>query len=420
MVTHSVQSQVVTTRAGNAVGQAARLHYVDWLRLIATLGVFTFHVMCVFSDTDFHIKNDVQSATITGLMGLFFPWGMPLFFLLAGAGSWFALRRRTPRQYARERLGRLLIPFVVGSLVLTPVQLYLEWSHKVATGIFAGSFPEFLRTLPWGFTPRFFGAAGYHLWFLGFLFCYSILTLPLFRWLKGSTGQAWLSRLARICERRGGILIFVLPLLVVRLLLHAFWPWEHSWADFFFLLCFFILGFVVYADDRFTAAIWRDWRILLTVAVAAFLGFGGVVLATMELDVEAPTRTLPVILMWTFATICGWCFTAVMLRVGKRFLNRSNRWLRYGNQALLPFFVLHQPVIIVVAYFLVQWHAPFLVKLAAVWGAAFALSLGLFQLVIRRAGVLRTMFGVKAEATPLSIQPQEPAPASTTGTVASI
>jgi len=420
MSVQTVRSQGISTHSGSRGQQAQRLHYVDWLRVIATLGVFIFHALCVFSDTDFHIKNDVQSATITGVMGFFFPWGMPLFFLIAGAGSWFALRRRRPGQYAAERFSRLLIPFVVGSLLLTPIQLYLEWSHKVATGIFAGTFAQFLHTLPWGFTPRFFGAAGYHLWFLGFLFCYSILTLPLFGWLKGSSGQAWISRLARLCAHRGGILLFILPLLVVRLVLHAFWPWEHSWADFFFLLCFFILGFLVYSDDRFTSAIWRDWPILLAVGIVSFLGFGGVVLATMELDVEAPTRTLPAILMWTFVTISSWCWSAIMLRVGMRFLSFSNQALRYANEAMLPFFVLHQPMIIIVAYVIVQWHAPFLVKLIAVLGSAFALSLGLYQLVIRRVGLLRSLFGVKAAATPLSVQPQETCAASSTGTVSSL
>ena len=69
----TVQSQAGSTQSSSRGPQSTRLHYIDWLRLIATLGVFTFHVMCVFSDTDFHIKNDVQSATITKFINFFFP-----------------------------------------------------------------------------------------------------------------------------------------------------------------------------------------------------------------------------------------------------------------------------------------------------------------------------------------------------------
>ena len=38
---------------------------------------------------------------------------------MAGATSWFSLRRRTPDRYARERVTRLLIPFIIGAIVLT-------------------------------------------------------------------------------------------------------------------------------------------------------------------------------------------------------------------------------------------------------------------------------------------------------------
>lgn len=81
---------------------------------------------------------------------------------------------------------------------------------------------------------RGFGEVGSHLWFLAFLFCFSLLGLPIFHWLKGEKGQALLSRLAAIGARRGGILPFILPLLLVRLGLKPFFPLEQDWADFLF------------------------------------------------------------------------------------------------------------------------------------------------------------------------------------------
>ena len=91
--------------------QTTRLFYLDWLRVIATLGVFLFHASDVFNTAGFEIKNAEQSDLITLIQGSFYPWGMPLFFFVAGAGSWFALRRRSGSQFTRERTlreGRVL------------------------------------------------------------------------------------------------------------------------------------------------------------------------------------------------------------------------------------------------------------------------------------------------------------------------
>ena len=188
--------------------QATRLYYLDWLRVIAIVGVFLFHAVHPFDLTPWHIKNAEQSTAVTFFIAFMFPWGMPFFFLLAGAGSYFALRRRMAGTFARERFNRLLLPFIGGSILLMPVMLYFEWRHKLQTGLLASSFVEFLLDRNVGFTPIWFGALGYHLWFLGFLFSFSILCLPIFHWLKGDTGRRFITRLAQWCERRGVILLF--------------------------------------------------------------------------------------------------------------------------------------------------------------------------------------------------------------------
>lgn len=74
--------------------QRARIHYLDWLRVLAILGVFFFHAVQPFDATDWHIKNAEQSILVTLVFVIFlYPWGMPLFFLLSGAGSSFAQRK---------------------------------------------------------------------------------------------------------------------------------------------------------------------------------------------------------------------------------------------------------------------------------------------------------------------------------------
>jgi fucose 4-O-acetylase-like acetyltransferase len=179
-----------------------RLHYLDWLRVLAILGVFLFHAVHPFDFADWTIKNAELSETVTAFLGLLFPWGMPFFFLIAGAGSWFALRRRTASQFATERFQRLLIPYLVGCVLLSPIMLYFQWRHVALRDLWHGPFWQYVLLHRAGFSPRWFGEVGYHLWFLAFLFCFSLLGLPFFLWLKGESGQAVLARLAGVCTRR--------------------------------------------------------------------------------------------------------------------------------------------------------------------------------------------------------------------------
>lgn len=375
---------------------AARLHYLDWLRVIATLGVFLFHASNVFNGTGFEIANAQGSEAILMVQAFFFPWGMPLFFLVAGAGSWFALRRRTAGQFTRERTLRILVPFFTGTLLLGPLQLYLSWSHRTATGVWDGSFLAFVAERLSRIGPKFFGAIGYHMWFLGFLFAYSLLALPLFMWLKGERGKRVVSRLAALCERRGAILLFILPLAAVRLATHPFFPVQQDWADFLSHGAFFVLGFLLFADERFTRAIRRDWWIIVCAGIVTTLATFGIIMSFESFDIEKPPSTFLEYLVWGLIPACGWCWTALMLFVGMRYLDSDSRALRYGQTTLMPFFVVHQPVILAIAYFVVQWQAGIGPKFLVVALGAFVVSLGLTEGVIKRVPFLRLLFGMKA------------------------
>ena len=84
-----------------------RIHYLDWLRVLALFGVFIFHSMHPFDFIDWHIKNTALSLSISYFIVFLYPWGMPLFFLISGAGTFFALQRRGDQEYTIERVQRL-------------------------------------------------------------------------------------------------------------------------------------------------------------------------------------------------------------------------------------------------------------------------------------------------------------------------
>jgi peptidoglycan/LPS O-acetylase OafA/YrhL len=403
-MTHYTETSAQPERSS---GKTVRLHYLDWLRVLAILGVFLFHAVHPFDATDWHIKNAEQSLVVTLVFVVFlYPWGMPLFFLLAGAGSRFALQRRTGRQYASERVTRLLIPFLIGSILFSPIQLYFEWSHKTQTGSFAGSLLEFAASREVGFNPMVFGWAGYHLWFLGFLFAYSLIALPLFLWLKGDAGRRFIAGLGKLSERRGGLLLFIIPLVLVQFVLRPVYLAEHHWADFFYTLVFFVSGYILYADERFVRAMRRDWPLMLAAGILSTLFFFATAAAGVAIEWMSTPGTPQFYLGWAVFSVNSWCWTMFVLYIGMRYLDFSNKWLQYGQEMIMPFFLFHQPVIIIIAFYVVQWDAGITLKLLVVVLGSLLVALGLVELVIKRINVLRGLFGMKPSRSVASKQSQ--------------
>jgi glucans biosynthesis protein C len=408
-----MNSQAPLEPTDNIPPPSVRLHYLDTLRVLAVFVVFLFHASMPFTLAQSEIANPETSLVATLFFGAFLaPWGMPFFFLLAGAGTCFALQRRTARQFAGERLRRLFVPFLVGCALFTPFQMLFEWMFRVRVGTFEGSYFQFFFFERFaGWNPTLFGWLGYHLWFLGYLFVDSLLLLPLFLWLKGDAGRRVVSWLARLCEHRGGLLLFILPLLLIQLGLRPFYPDERNWADFFYYLVFFLAGYLFYADERFLRAVRRDRWLVLAVGIAALLGLvASVALGAGESLISTPGSSAFYI-FWAGAVVDAWCWSVTMLYVGMRFLDFSNKWTRYGQEAILPFYLLHQPVIWVIAFYVVQWEAGVTVKMLIVMLASFVVTMCMYELVVRRVPPLRALFGMKGPARRMVTQPGGTTPA---------
>ncbi len=83
---------------------------LDWLRMAAILMLIPYHAARVFDSYEpFYVKSSQTSMGLTILRTVVDPWGMPLLFVIAGAGAFFALQRRGGRQYLGERVLRLVV-----------------------------------------------------------------------------------------------------------------------------------------------------------------------------------------------------------------------------------------------------------------------------------------------------------------------
>jgi len=370
---------------------------VDWMRVVAVLLVFVTHVAQVFSPIDdWHIENPETSQALGQFTVFMAPWLMPLFLLLAGQSAWFALRHRDSRRYLRERVFKLLIPLMVGTVVVVPPQIYLR---RLSRGEFEGSFLSFYPHFFNGLFPE--GNFSYgHLWFLAYLFIYALVGLPLFRFLQGSRGRRWLRTLSRVVDLPGGILWLFVPLAIGQILLRPHFPQTTGavvgdWATHAWFFPVYVLGFVVMLEPRLEGAIARDWRSALFPALLTSFGLGVFALPGEVYERIPVEPSFWYFVFWTGFTLSTWSWLVFLCGAARAWLSFSSRFLRYWGDRVYPFYVFHQTVIVIAAYHVVRWPLP----VAAKFPLALVFSLVGTLLILEALGRvprIRGLFGLRA------------------------
>jgi glucan biosynthesis protein C len=370
-----------------------RRYDLDWLRVLAFSAVFLYHCSRFFDASYWHIKNSNPSPLVDTLKGIFDLWGMPLIFLISGASIFFALRPGGALRFLRARVLRLLVPLAFGILVLGPPQIYLE---RLTHAEFQGSFLEFLPLYyrDWRVYGGNFAWSGVHLWYLEYLFLFTIVLLPLFAVLKRPTGQRMTGSLARLSARPGAIFLWVLPAVLLIILGDPYGlmrPAPTEDVGRLFFAPFVIYGFLVFSDLRIQQAIIRQRRIALVLALLLILAIPRIS-GLLEDDPSFLIYILGILLVG----VLMWSCILTVLGYGMRYLTANHRLLAYANESVLPFYILHQPVILILGYFIIALPLSILAKYLIIAPLAFGITLGLYEYGVRRVNLVRRIFGLKA------------------------
>ncbi len=368
-----------------------RRYDLDWLRVLAFAAVFFYHCGRFFNSSGWHIKNAETSLVADILTGIFDLWGMPLLFAISGASIFFALRPGGAGRFLRERVTRLLVPLVFGILVLAPPQIYLE---RLTHGEFQGNFFQFL--------PRFFDGdfawTGVHLWYLEYLFLFTLVLTPLFIWLKQPSGQRVLAGLSRFTARPAAIYLWAIPLALIVILTDPFGLRGEGLPESLLRLVVYplplVYGFLIFADEGIQQTIIRQRRLALILALAFTPLPPIVTLALTEWGWKP--GLVGFVLVMALAMLLAWWYILAVLGYGMRYLTASRARLAYANEAVLPFYILHQPVILLIGYFVIPLALPIAVKYLIIAPLAFGITLGLYEYGVRRWNPVRRIFGLKA------------------------
>ena len=386
-----------------------RRYDLDWLRVIGILTVFIYHSFRFFNSETWHVKNANTYFGVDVWETILVNWMMPLIFVISGASLFYALGKGKPGQFIKDKVLRLLVPLVAGMFTLDIVQMYLD---RLTHGMFHGSLIEFL--------PHYFNGldgfggnfpwTGVHLWYLEMLFVFSLAMLPLFLWLKRGSGQHVLAWLGNWLARPGAAYLLALPVILVLGLMNRYtFLGGLGWGggSIFSHLCFFLSGFVIVSHAGLQNNIQRlRWLSLALVAILMVTIFTLYMLAG-----EPAFGTAQYTLFFSLYGLWAWCWVLAILGFGMKHLNFNTPVLGHANEAVLPFYILHQPVLLCVGYFVVQWAIPDLLKWVIIFPTSFVIIVTLYEFLVRRFNVMRVLFGMKLlkQAAPVATRPAQPA-----------
>jgi hypothetical protein len=368
----------------NAEHRARRID-LDVIRILICAAIILSHALLIFAaDPNYHLKSEVPSLGATIVFDLVRATTLPLFFVIAGWSAVASLRKRSPGQFALERVARLLVPLVVGTVLFGSAIKYIELSHGIDMGLdglyriepisegFFQFFPHNLtkvEQITWS-----------HLWFLLYLFMYSVVLLPLL---------AWAARSAPRAVEPAAVIVYLpaIPMALLLVATNGYWPFLPNlvtdWPNFsYWALCFAVGAGI---------AIWPGFERRLTteatgLLVLMLLAYGGMV----YYGDSAIGRV--------FVALTGWGGAGAALGFASRLKPFATPAVTYLSEATMPVFIIHHLPVLLLGVLLLPMALPVWLKVVTIWIVATAISLAAYHWVIRPWPLLRWSMGMPASA----------------------
>jgi peptidoglycan/LPS O-acetylase OafA/YrhL len=343
-----------------------RRHDIDWLRVIAIGLLLIYHIAIIYQPWAMFlafIRSDELWEGLWQPMTMLNVWRIPILFYVSGMGLFFAMRKRTWTQLLLERTKRILVPFLFGIIAITPLHMLVFQKY-------------------YNMALDYYPHAG-HLWFLGNIFIYVLLLLPIFLVLKKNTNNLITKWLSKLFKNPFGLMLvnvlFVVEVILVKPQLFAMYA--ETWHGFFLGFLAFFFGYVfMYIGKPFWDTILK-WRwlyvgiaaVLFTIRFVVFSTDGPAYLTVIESN------------SWIFA-VFGFCY---------KYLNRPSKALSYLSKAAYPVYIIHMIVLYIGSYFILPLHWNPVLSFTLITALTFIGCFGIYEFFIRRIPLLHPLFGLK-------------------------
>ncbi|MDR1565540.1 MAG: acyltransferase [Oscillospiraceae bacterium] len=336
-----------------------RKHYLDHLRSIAILLLFPYHTFMIYNDWGERFYVNGEPLFLTSLfIKINAAWMMPLLFAVAGMSSAYALKKRSLAAYAKERVSKLLLPLIFGLLLLIPIQAYIAALFHKGSASYLNFFVDFsdLSGTGGGFTTG-------QLWFILYLFVFSIICLPLMALYNKHAKKALASKLPLPVL----LLLGLLPTLAHPLL-------NISGKSIGENLCYFLAGYFILSNEPVLQRLDKHRFVLLGLSLVC----------------------LPASLYFNYAFFewLAWLLILTILGLARHYLSFSGKVSGYLAKSSFGVYLFHQSWIIIAAFFVLKLTDKPALQIVLILLSSIILTYLTYELC-RLIKPLRWMFGFK-------------------------
>ncbi len=375
---------------------------MDWLRIAAFALLIVYHVAMVFAPWAWVIKTSHSYPALIPPMALLTPWRLPLLFAVSGYASGKLFDRAgAAGSFARSRANRLLVPLAFGMAAIVPVEM---WVRVMETG-YPHGYLHFWIVDYWR-VGSFYGRefpSWEHLWFIAYLAAYSLLLAALIAWRRAAVlaaldgVAAWLSLRWRL------LWVPMAVLATLRLALLFVVPERQGlvsdWGGHSQYVPLFLFGFALAGAPQLWPVIGRIWKPALAIAAVS-----GATIVAIELawpGTEVPPHALMALDRAARAAM-AWSMIVALFHVAERWWNHDHPWRKPLAEAVFPFYIVHHPAIVVIAWYSLplEWN-PF-AEFALLLGGTLVTCFAVFA-IGSRTGWLRPLIGLASK--PVAIAP---------------
>lgn len=341
-----------------------RKYYIDNLRWTCILLLLPFHAAMAWNSWGEGNYVWFEGNRFLSSFILFVsPWYMPLMFVIAGISARMAMKKRSVKEFAVERMKKLFIPLAVGLLTIAPVMSFIgDCYNNGYKGSFFSHYSVYftrittLNGYDGGFTPA-------HLWFLLYLFLISMAGLGITALQK--------KFLPDVSFSTTGV-AFILLLVLILPLAHLILDIGGKSIGYFMVL--YLFGYYLLSEDAVIDRVSR-YRAVLAGAAIIF----SVLCAWFYVWTDKPVEAL-----WKTAMFLScWSGILALLGLGKKYFNQNNRVTRYLSSQSFTIYLFHFVWVAVIQYFIIKYTSNMILIYILSVAGGFLLTLITCEIALR-------------------------------------
>jgi hypothetical protein len=371
-----------------------RRYDLDWLRVIAFGLLILFHCGMLYAENwGWHVKSQHRSQYLENIMLVIEPWRMALLWLIAGIAIRFIIAKVSIWHFISMRSLRILLPLLFGILVVVPPQLYVEMSNNGDLNMSYWQFLKLFFTDGNGVFDKYQSGIWphidvNHLWFLRSLWQYSLVILCLLPLLNAEKIESCINWLFK---QRGpvAILLATLPIFIIQI------NWSTEQVRYPLGFTFMVYGYLIGWQANFWQRLTCNISWLISSFAITYISFIFFYNQVWLVELSEPGSHEPWLLMlgmfiYSLLRILG---VLSLFALAHKMLNKNSTQLSYLNQAVYPFYILHQTFIVVIGYNLSKLSLGATIEAILLISATIISCFFSFE-IIKRINILRPCFGL--------------------------